>query len=140
RDRASVAERFPRETLDRFVARSAELVPDGAVARIAGADDEVADVKVEMRRLVRALGNAVDVDVERPRRERMQRTVEPRLLVRFAQCRRLEREVAGLDVAAGLEQAVELDMLHEARARAVAVDHEGRGGEVRSGLVARERI
>ena len=93
-----------------------------------------------MSRLARAVRDLVDVDVERARSGGMQLHLEGRLLARLANRRRLERDVVGLDVAAGLQKAAELRVLDETGAHARLVDHEGRRGEVRGRLVARHRL
>src|SRR4051812_4766530 len=95
---------------------------------------------MEVGRLVRPRGNLVDVEVERPRRSRMEVESEARLLGRLPESRRFDRLVDRLDVPAGLEQTSELGMLDEARTRAVCVDDERRRGEVRTRLVAGHRL
>jgi len=95
---------------------------------------------MEVRRLAGPLGDLVDVEIERARCGRVQRDGECGLLVCLPQCSGLEREVRRLDVAARLQQTVELDVLYEARARACLVDDECRGSEVRARLSARERV
>src|SRR4051794_6328805 len=72
RSRASEAERFLGEAADGLVACLADPIPRGACARFAAADDEVANIEVEVRRLARPFGNLVDVEVERPRSKRVQ--------------------------------------------------------------------
>src|SRR4051812_27209711 len=136
----SAAERFRRETAHRAVAGLADRVPGRAGARVASANDEVAHVEMEVRGLTRAFRDLVDVEVERPRSRTVQPHLEGRLLARLPQCRRLERDVARLDVAAGLQQPLQPDVLDQARTRATLVDDEGRGCEVRLRLVARERV
>ena len=80
-----------REPRDRPVPRRAERMPRGAAAGLAAADDEVANVEVPVRRLARTLRDLVHVEVERPRRRRMELDLEARLLARLAQRRRLQR-------------------------------------------------
>ena len=111
-------------------------MPGRAAARLAAADDQVADVEVPVRRLARLVRDLVDVEVERPWRRRMELDLERRLLARLAQRCRLERGVALLDVSARLQQPPELRVLDEARALAGLVDHERRRREVRARLVA----
>ena len=115
-------------------------MPRRARARLAAADHEVANVEVEVRRLAGPLRDLVDVEVERPRRRRVQLHLERGLLACFADRRGLERDVGGLDVTARLQEAAELHMLDEAGASALLVDHEGRRSEVSGRLVAGQRL
>ena len=64
---------------------------------------QVAHIEMEMSRLARAVRDLVHVDVERARSGGMQLHLEGRLLARLSNRRRLERDVVGLDVAAGLQ-------------------------------------
>jgi hypothetical protein len=90
--------------------------------------------------LVAERRDLVDVDVERPRRERVQPHVEPGLLTRLAQ-RGLGRAlVVGLDMSSRLKPPPELHVVDEAGALARRVDDAGRSREVRVRLRARERL
>ncbi len=95
---------------------------------------------MEVRELSRTPGDLMDVEVERPRRRRMKLHLEPGLLVRLAHRRGFERDIARLEMAPRLQQPPELRVLDEAGANARFVDHEGGCGEMRAGLVPRQRL
>src|SRR5581483_11629048 len=142
----AVARRLPLElrcfrgkARDGYVACLAEDVPRGAFARLAAADEQVPHVEMEVRGLPGALGDQVDVEIERARRGRMRLEPQRRLLECLAQRRGLERDVGGLDVPAGLQQPAQLRVRDETRTRAAVVDDERRSGEVRARLIARCR-
>ena len=93
-----------------------------------------------MRGLVAGRRDRMDVEIERPRRARVEVELEPGLLARLAQRRVLEAAVRRLDVPSGLQQPAQLRVRDEARSLALVVEHERRRGEVRAGLPARERL
>ena len=80
----------------------------------------------------------MDIDVQQP--AAAEPSLEPGLLTGLAERRVAARGVAGLEVASGLKPAAALPVVHEERPLAGVVDHDRRGGEVRLGLLPRERL
>ena len=124
-----------RANASSHVSHSAACTSAASGASVAGRDDEEAQVEV----VVLVPRDPVHVDVEQAgARERGRRGRSPRA-PRAAPPSASDR-VARLEVAAGLEPGAALAVVDEQRPRAASVDDDGRGGEVRPRLVARERI
>ena len=84
-----------------------------------------------MRRLVAARGDVVHVDVERPRRRRVQlEPVDAAFLESFAQRDLLAGGLARVAVAPGLDPQAELAVVEQQHARSVGRDRDRAAGQV----------
>ena len=104
-------------------------------------NDQVSKIEVPVRGLGAPRRNRVDVDIQRPRRRRMQDEIRyARLLPSFAKGHDLALPLPGLGVTPWLEPAPELPVVEQEHAVAWGRHDDGAAGEMSFDDAAVERI